>query len=159
VFRSGSPLGVCDLPRGEVAVTDPSHLAGADQIIERAQRLLDRRLLIGNVDLVEVDVVGSKAPQAAFDGASRGWPNLVARMKLVRRPASRRPSWFSEAPGPSFEPWPYMSATSMKLTPRSTAWSRTALAASSLSRPAKLFVPSPTAETSRPESPSRLYST
>jgi hypothetical protein len=43
-------------------------LADADQIVQRAQRLLPRRERVVAVDLVEVDVIGAEALQAGVDG-------------------------------------------------------------------------------------------
>ena len=44
-------------------VPDVAHLAGADQVVERAQRLVDRHGRLRAVDLVEVDIVGLQAAQ------------------------------------------------------------------------------------------------
>ena len=45
---------------------DVAHLAGADEVVERAQRLVDGDVGLRAVDLVEVDVVGLQAAQAGF---------------------------------------------------------------------------------------------
>ena len=42
-------------------------LPGFHQIVERAQRLLDRRCRIGPVQLIEIDPVGLEPPQAGLD--------------------------------------------------------------------------------------------
>ena len=65
--RAGDPCGVGELPRGEVRAADVANLALRDEIVERPQRLLDGRARIGLVQLVEVDVVGAKSPQAVLD--------------------------------------------------------------------------------------------
>ena len=111
VRGAGRPVGVGDLPGREVAVADVADLARADQVVERPERLLDRRRRVRGVDLVEVDVVGPEAAQAVLDrpddpaarraplvraSRSSGMPNLVARTNRSRRPASKRPSWLSE---------------------------------------------------------------
>ncbi len=44
-------------------------LPDVDQVGEGGQRLVDVRAVVGTVHLVEVDVVGAQAPEAAFDGA------------------------------------------------------------------------------------------
>src|ERR1035437_9565386 len=63
----GRPVGVAYLPGGEVAEADVPHLARAYEIVKRSKSLLDRRLRIGDMDLVEVDIVGRKAAQAVLD--------------------------------------------------------------------------------------------
>jgi hypothetical protein len=86
-------------------------LALPDQLAQRADRVLDRRGGVDAVLVVEVDVVGAKAPQRPLDGDAevlRGavdllrapwrWemtPNLVARTTWSRRSAMARPtsSW------------------------------------------------------------------
>ena len=50
----------------ERAAADVAHLAGADQVVERAQGLVDRDVGLGAVDLVEVDPVGLEAAQRRF---------------------------------------------------------------------------------------------
>ena len=49
------------LPRPEVAGAGGAHQPARDEVVERAQRLLDRRGAVGAVQLVEVDVVGAEA--------------------------------------------------------------------------------------------------
>ncbi len=56
------------LPRGVVRAADVARLAGAHHVVEGAQGLVHRRLGVGVVDLVEVDVVGAEAAQRALDG-------------------------------------------------------------------------------------------
>ena len=46
---------------------DVAHLPFAHELVERAERLLERRDAVGGVVLVEVDHVGSQALQRAFD--------------------------------------------------------------------------------------------
>ena len=67
VLRLGDPLGLGDLPAGVVAAADVAHLAGAHHVVQRAQRLFDRRAVVGQVHLVEVDVVGVEAAQAGVE--------------------------------------------------------------------------------------------
>jgi hypothetical protein len=52
---------------GEIRIADVADLALADEIVERAQRLLDRRQRIVIVLLVEIDVVGLQPRQARLD--------------------------------------------------------------------------------------------
>jgi len=51
----------------EIRVPDVAHLSFAHELVERAERLLERRDPVGSVVLVEVDHVGSQALQRAFD--------------------------------------------------------------------------------------------
>ena len=67
VPRLGRPLRLDHLPGGEVRAADVADLALAHEIVERAQRLLDRRQRVGAVELVEVDPVGLEPPQAVLD--------------------------------------------------------------------------------------------
>ena len=46
---------------------DVAHLPFAHELVERTERLLERRDAVGGVVLVEVDHVGSQALQRAFD--------------------------------------------------------------------------------------------
>ena len=48
------------VPAGEVRAADVADLAGPDQVVKRAKRLLDRRRPVEGVELVEVDVVGAQ---------------------------------------------------------------------------------------------------
>ncbi len=46
---------------------DIAGLAGLDDVVERFERLLDRRVVVPAMDLVEVDVIGAEALQARID--------------------------------------------------------------------------------------------
>jgi two-component system chemotaxis response regulator CheY len=61
------PLGVDDLPRGEVAVAHIAHFALADEIVQRLQRLQNGCIGVRPMDLIQVDVVGLQAAQAGLD--------------------------------------------------------------------------------------------
>ena len=68
------------LPRFEVRAADVAHLAGADQVGQGAQRLVDGRLGVGAVNLVEVDAVGAEPFQARLarvDDVQPGKADLV----------------------------------------------------------------------------------
>jgi hypothetical protein len=64
----GRPQRLDHLPRGVRARADVAHLALADQVVERAQRLVDRDAALRAVDLVQVDVVGLQAAEAVLTG-------------------------------------------------------------------------------------------
>jgi hypothetical protein len=50
-------LRLAELFGGEVRATDLAHLAGPHEFIERAERLFDRRLGVGLMELVKVYAV------------------------------------------------------------------------------------------------------
>jgi len=60
-----------------------AHRAGPDQVVERRQRLLDRRARIGLVQLVEVDLLGPQPPQRTLHGGLHV-PARAARHRLGR---------------------------------------------------------------------------
>jgi hypothetical protein len=65
-----SPRGVehlGELPGIHRGGADIAGLACLDDIVQRLQRLLDRRRIVEAVDLVEIDVVGAEAAQAVVD--------------------------------------------------------------------------------------------
>ena len=62
------PLRLDDLRAGERRGADGADLALADEVGQRAERLLDVGLRVGAVELVEVDPVGAQAPQRVLDG-------------------------------------------------------------------------------------------
>src|SRR6185312_1052495 len=75
------PLRLDHLPREERRAADVAHLALAHEIVERAQRLLDRRPRVFDMLLVKVDVVGAEPPQAVLDRAH----DVAPRGALARR--------------------------------------------------------------------------
>ena len=88
------PQAVCrgqrlhQLPGREVGGADVAHLAGAHQVVQRAQHLFHRRHRVHRMQLQQVDVVGAQAGQRrmhAFD-------QVVARAAHVvgPRPAAQR---------------------------------------------------------------------
>ena len=56
-------------------------------MVERAERLLDRRLGVEAVELVEIDVVRPEPPEAGVDGVEQMIPR---RAEPVRVPAAKR---------------------------------------------------------------------
>ena len=71
------PVRVRDLPAGEVGVAQVADLAGADQVVQRGQRLVDRGARVGLVHLVEVDVVGPQPAQRRLEGADHVPPGAA----------------------------------------------------------------------------------
>ena len=57
-----------ELPRVHGRRADVARLARAHDVVERLERLLDRRLRVEAMDLVEVDVVDAEPAQAVVDG-------------------------------------------------------------------------------------------
>src|SRR3954462_8576144 len=90
-----------------------------------------------------------RAPWSSPSAPRKEFPNFVARTTWSRRPWRTSPRNVSDSP--------YTSAVSKRVTPTSTAASTTARVASTSSRRPKLFQPSPTTETTRPDDPSRRY--
>ena len=82
--------GLVDLLGREVAAADLEHLARAHQLVERAERLLERRRRVGKVQLVQVDAVGAEAAQAVFDRARDVRRARTALALLVDRTAELR---------------------------------------------------------------------
>ena len=76
-------LRLGELPGPHAARADVAHLAGLDDVVQRLHRLLDRRLRIEAVDLVQVDVV--ECPGAA------GWHRPHGRCRLRDRPSAVGP--------------------------------------------------------------------
>ena len=60
-------VGRDHLLRRKVRAADKADLALPHELVERAQRLLDRRLLVGPVQLIEVDPIGAQPLQARLD--------------------------------------------------------------------------------------------
>src|SRR6266511_2408266 len=69
VLGQGDPVRVGDPEAGVVGGADVAHLALHDQLVEGGDRLLQWRLGIGAMLLVEVDVVGLEPAQAGLDRA------------------------------------------------------------------------------------------
>ena len=134
------------------------------------------RLVVPAMDLVEVDVVGAEPAQRGVDarpgcacgtGRDRSGPDRSGSRPWwrARSPRARRRAWRSSRPViSSLTPSEYMSAVSKKVTPASTA-RRTIgsgrflaqLPGTLRGRSPKLIMPSATADTRRPDEPSRTY--
>ena len=71
-----------ELPRPHGRRADVAHLARAHHIVQRFQRLLDRRRLVPAMDLVEIDVVRLQPAQALVQ---------LEEDLLARKPAAVRP--------------------------------------------------------------------
>ena len=65
-LRGGQRLH--QVPAREVGAADIADLAGADQVVKRAQRFLDRSHGVEAVKLEQVDVVGAEALQRPLAG-------------------------------------------------------------------------------------------
>ena len=63
----GDRVRLLDHRRREVGGADRAHRALLHELVERAERLLDRRHAVGTVVLVEVDPVGLQPPQRCLD--------------------------------------------------------------------------------------------
>ena len=69
------PEGLDDLPGGEGGGANVADLAGAHEVVEGAQGLVDRDLGTRTMDLVEIDVVGLEAAETGlglFDDVAAG---------------------------------------------------------------------------------------
>ena len=58
-------------------------LAGRDELVERGERLVDRRGRIGSVHLVQVDVVDLQPAQAVVAGLHDPAPRQAAALRIV----------------------------------------------------------------------------
>jgi hypothetical protein len=58
-------FGLVDLARAEVRVADLADHPRVDQLVERPERLGDRHVRVGRVELVEVDHARAEAAQAS----------------------------------------------------------------------------------------------
>ena len=82
-----NPLRLDDLPGRQGRAADIAHLALLHEVVEGAQGLFDRRLGIGDMLLVEVDVIGVEPLQARLDGRHDVAPGGALQSPLpVHRP-------------------------------------------------------------------------
>ncbi len=84
---------LAELPGHHGGGAEIAHFAHLHQIMERLERLLPGRRLIATMDLVQVDILGAKPPQALVElgqdrltrqAASVGARSLVAMTALSR---------------------------------------------------------------------------
>ena len=66
-WRSDNAERAGKLPRMHRRRADIADLACLHDVVQRLQRLLDRRLVVPAMDLVEVDVIGAEAAQAGVE--------------------------------------------------------------------------------------------
>src|SRR5947199_10841648 len=66
---------------------DIAGLAGLDDVVKRFERLLDRRVVVPAMDLVEVDVIRAEAPQARIDLAHDRLPGQAGAIGSRPHPA------------------------------------------------------------------------
>jgi hypothetical protein len=76
----GHMLGLGELPREHAAGADVAGLARLHHLVQRGHGLLDRRLVVPPVDLVQVDVIGAEPPQRRVD---RGEHMLAGQAPVV----------------------------------------------------------------------------
>src|SRR5260370_40161289 len=86
-------LGLPDLRGGEIGAADVAHLALPHEIVQCPQRLLDRRVRIGTMEIVDVDPLGLEPLEARLDRLARGAPRsaLAAPAAAPRRAEICRP--------------------------------------------------------------------
>ena len=83
----GRPLRLHDLVRRERGGADVAHLAGADEVGQCPERLVDVGVGIGAVHLVEVDPVRAEPAQAALDRLHDPTPRVAALVRVVAHDA------------------------------------------------------------------------
>ena len=81
-----------ELPGVHAGGADVARLARLHHVVERLERLLDRRLGVEAMDLVEVDVVDAEAPQRAVDRVEDVLARQAAAVRVVGAPG-RTPWW------------------------------------------------------------------
>ena len=97
------PQRFTEQPGGIVGTADIEDLATAHEIVQSAQRLLKGGVRVGDVHLIEVDVVGLQAAQTALNGAH----DVLARAALAIGTAAHRKAKLrrqNNLLAPSFEP-------------------------------------------------------
>ena len=87
---AGQDGGLLQLPADEVADPGVADLAGPNGVVEKGERLVDRRQWVPGVGLVEVDSVDAEATQAGVEG--------TAEVRVRDRPASLGPSPIGKRP-------------------------------------------------------------
>ena len=140
--RSDAPCGRGGWCRAGLAQAERAHLALLDQPRHGADRVLDRNIGIDAVLIVEIDHIDAEPLEARLAGGRHIFGPAVGIFAVAcrrgcrtwsrarcwsRRPAMARPT------SCSLWPQPYMSAVSIRVTPRSmAAWISATPASSSL---------------------------
>ena len=79
----GDPLGLDDLLGRKCGGADGPNLAGADQIGEGAQSLVDVRRRVGAMHLVQIDVVGAQPAQAVLHLTHQPAPRGAGHVGII----------------------------------------------------------------------------
>ena len=83
--RRAESQALRDLPRGEVAGRGVQDLALVHEVVERAQRLLERRVVIEAVQVEHVDAIGRKTTKTGLDGANQVQARRTACVRVLAR--------------------------------------------------------------------------
>ena len=86
VASVGRPARLDELAGRERRRAPRPDLAGPHEVGERVDRLLDRRVRVRAVDLVQVDVIGAQPPQAPFDGPADPPPRVAPLVRVRSHP-------------------------------------------------------------------------
>jgi hypothetical protein len=81
-----NPERLGQLPGGEVAAPEVADFAGVHQVGERLERLLLRRVGVGRVKLIQVDVIRVQAPETVLGGGH----HVAARRAVQVGPLAHR---------------------------------------------------------------------
>jgi hypothetical protein len=65
---AGEVQGLAELPCVHRRSAEISSLSGLYDIMQRLERLLDRRLVVPTMNLIQVDIIRPEPPQAGVDG-------------------------------------------------------------------------------------------
>ncbi len=106
----------------EVGHAPAGDLAGCPQPLERLDRFGEGRAA-APVQQVQVDAVRAQPREAVVAGRFHRPPARVVRENLLtRKTRSRRPAIAIRAPRARTRHWPYISAVSIRVMPRSMPW-------------------------------------
>ncbi len=78
---AAQPHALLDLREAEVRHADVARLALPHDVVKRAHRLVERRIRIGPVHEIDVDMVGTQPPQALVDRGEDARPAAVAAVR------------------------------------------------------------------------------
>ena len=79
----GQVQRLAELPGVHRRGADVARLAGLHHVVQRLQRLLDRRVVVPAMDLVEIDVVGAQPAQAGVDLGHDGLARQAAAVRVL----------------------------------------------------------------------------